>query len=170
MTANIESSVKFRNMNSDEFKRFTEWSINHYAEELLLSKQYDTPEKALQKSKCDFYTLLSNGFNTKDNFLMVVVNDKHEDVGIIWYNINENGIIFICDLVVFENYRRRNYGYMTLAQLEIIASEISADAITLHVFSYNTPALNLYKKFGFVIDQEQKNGDIFMRKKCKKYI
>lgn len=164
MATNALRTVKLKNMPLDEFNKFSIWSINHYAEELLLSKQSDSMEKALQEAENDFNEILPNGLSTKNNYLMVIVNENDEEVGVIWYNI-DGSKIFVCDFVVFEKYRRCNYGYMALEQLEKITEKENKKAIMLHVFSYNIPALNLYKKFGFIVEQEKENGSIFMQKK-----
>ncbi|HOD92756.1 MAG TPA: GNAT family N-acetyltransferase [Clostridia bacterium] len=164
MTTNASRTVKLHNMQIDEFDKFSKWSINDYAEELLLAKQSSSKEKALQKAENEFNEILPYGLETKDNYLMMIVNESDEDVGVIWYLINGN-MVFICDFVIFEKYRRCKYGYMTLEQLEIIAIKDDKESIMLHVFSYNTPAIGLYKKFGFIIVQEKDNGSIYMQKK-----
>lgn len=156
-------SVLLRGMDSDEFARFSEWSVSHYAEELLESGQAVSHSEALRIGTSDFNGILPDGFRTPDHSFKVIVNERQENVGFLWYGKTEEGAVFIFDFAVWEKYRRRSYGLRALEALETIAAAEHAKALTLYVFACNMPALSLYRKFGFETEKET-DGGIFMRK------
>jgi ribosomal protein S18 acetylase RimI-like enzyme len=57
---------------------------------------------------------------------------------------------FVCDVVIFEEFRRRGYARRAFELLEGRARELGATSIGLHVFGHNGAARQLYEKLGFV--------------------
>ncbi|WP_404398265.1 GNAT family N-acetyltransferase [Idiomarina loihiensis] len=75
-----------------------------------------------------------------------------EPVGIIRLSFDDEGC-HLRDLQVDERYQNRGIGSRALAETERLAREADARMIRLKVFK-NSPAVNLYKKTGFSVSQE----------------
>lgn len=75
-----------------------------------------------------------------------------EPVGIIRLSFDDEGC-HLRDLQVDERYQGRGIGSQALAQAEKLAREAKANTLRLKVFK-NSPAVNLYKKTGFSVSQE----------------
>lgn len=136
-------------MNQNEFDVFAEWSLKNYANGLIESGIELTP---YEEAKSQFEKILPNGLLSSDNFLYIARNEFNEDVGIIWYQINQknNDIGFICELFIYENHRRKGYGTQVLTAIENDARQHGINRLVLSVFKYNTPACELYYKCGYI--------------------
>jgi len=84
-------------------------------------------------------------------------------MGIIWYNKQSEGVAFICDFLIFENYRKKGYGKQTLLLLDNEAKEKGFNKILLHVFRFNKTAFSLYDSIGYKVVKED-GGSIYMVK------
>jgi ribosomal protein S18 acetylase RimI-like enzyme len=85
-----------------------------------------------------------------------------DPVGTLWYGqmIREGRqIVYVFDLRIYPEFRRRGYAAAALAEVEKFAAQRRLEAVGLHVFSHNAPALALYSKLGF----EPVNGLMFKR-------
>lgn len=61
----------------------------------------------------------------------------------------EDGDLYIASLAVAPEARGQGVGFRLLQEAQMIAEERGLDRLTLDVSPTNTPALNLYSKFGF---------------------
>jgi len=57
---------------------------------------------------------------------------------------------YICNVAVSKNFRRQGIGYKMLNELIMRAEDRGIFSLTLEVRVSNLPAINLYKKLGFV--------------------
>jgi ribosomal protein S18 acetylase RimI-like enzyme len=61
----------------------------------------------------------------------------------------EDGDLYIASLAVAPEARGQGVGFRLLQEAQMIAEDRGLDRLTLDVSPANTPALNLYSKFGF---------------------
>lgn len=57
--------------------------------------------------------------------------------------------VWIYDIIINEDFRRRGYASRTLELVEDRAKELGAKSVELHVFGHNHGALSLYEKMGY---------------------
>ena len=157
-----ELNLSFREMTDKEFEKFVENSVLDYSKDLIKSGLC-SEENAFDSAKKQFNDLLPQGKYTENNFIYVAVNSDHEDVGIIWYNKHSEGVAFICDFLIFENFRKKGYGKQTLLLLDSDAKEKGFTKILLHVFRFNKTAFSLYDSIGYKVVKED-GGSIYMVK------
>jgi len=98
-------SVKIRRMTNDEFENFYQWSIENNAKELV-EEYCMSQEEAIMETKEEVDQMLHNGLNTKDNYLMTVLEEDNEEiVGFTW-TIHEETAgkkqSFLCDFYILE--------------------------------------------------------------------
>lgn len=76
---------------------------------------------------------------------------EREPVGYLSFRLlfDEGHIINIC---VHPEKRGRGYGQKLIGFIEQHAKSVGAKSLTLEVRKSNTPAIELYKKMGFVVD------------------
>jgi ribosomal protein S18 acetylase RimI-like enzyme len=83
-------------------------------------------------------------------------------VGFIWFCVRgaeNNRKAFVADVIIEENFRGQGLGRQMMLALETEVRKLGLNHIGLHVFAFNTPAVNLYKSLGFEIT------DLSMEKK-----
>lgn len=158
--------VKLRKMSLREFESFREYSINDYAKDLM--KNQDTSlESTLKQATAEFSDMLPEGINTKDHSLMMIEDENsHKTVGIIWYlyEITEGmKQVFLNDLLIYEEERRKGYAMAALSQMVHHAAEAGCKESIIYVWKHNPPGVNLYTKCGYVPFRELDDG-IYMRK------
>ena len=143
-------SVVFQNITEAEY---TEWFTEHtksYANDKVRAQQWGE-EGALEQAQKDTKRFLSDGVNTPGHHLCHIV-DQEKRVGSIWWTISERfgqKIAFIFDIVIHENHRRKGYATEAIDHLKEKVSLEGVEAISLHVFAFNSGAIALYKKLGF---------------------
>lgn len=64
---------------------------------------------------------------------------------------------YINNLAVSEKHRRKKFGFYLLKELINFCADADFEFLTLEVRESNTPAINLYKKFGFNEEGRRKN-------------
>lgn len=154
--------MKFRHMNDSEIDKFFGWMIPMYAQDLIKSGQCNT-ETALERAKKDVTAILPQGKDTPNNYIYTMENDQNEDLGYIWYSKYNDTMAFICDFFIIEKFRKKGYGKQTLLLLEDEVKKKNLNKICLHVFTFNEPAISLYKSVGYKIVKEEP-GSMYMLK------
>ena len=112
--------MKFIEMTDNEYSHFTERCILSYSQDLIKSG-LSSKEAALNDAKNAVSELIPQGKQTEDSFIYKVINSENEYVGTIWYKEHETEtevIAFICDFLIFKEFRKRGYGRQTLLLLE----------------------------------------------------
>lgn len=139
-------------MTSSEFKNYLEHAVKDYAQDHITAGTWE-PSEALKKSREAFQKLLPDGVASQNQPLFTVKDEKtDEQVGIIWFAARTETkppSAFIYDFVIFEQHRRKGYGYHTLRALEDEIKKLGLEVVSLHVFGHNKGALTLYQKLGF---------------------
>ncbi len=156
--------IKLVPMSEEAFSRYLNWSVKNYADEKVKSGNWPQ-EGSLERSEKEFKRLLKDGLKTEKNYLYTAM-DGDVDAGMLWIaiikNDGEHDIIWIYDIMVNQDMRGKGYGFQIMNALEEKAKELGQSSILLHVFGHNTPAIELYKKCGYVISNMvmQKNIEI----------
>lgn len=161
--------VQLREMSEEEFKKFIEYSINDYVNDLIKSSAVSM-EEALAEAEREFAEMLPNGLSTQDNALRIIVDAAEEKaVGIIWYLFEmTDGIkqVFLSDFIIKEEERRKGYAFAALAEMERDARRNGCAESIIYVWKHNPPGINLYTKCGYVTFREIDDG-MYMKKRIK---
>jgi ribosomal protein S18 acetylase RimI-like enzyme len=139
-------------MSEDDYQKFITWAVADYAQEQVKAGTWQS-ENAMELSKKAFDTLLPDGLLTVDHYLYVIVGEANNQVGYLWFGIRKEGgshFALLCDLVIFETYRRRGHASRALLAMEDEVRSQGVTKILLHVFGHNEKARALYRKSGYV--------------------
>lgn len=85
-----------------------------------------------------------------------VLKQNGKVLGYIGAN-NVAGEVYITNIAVFPEYRKKGYGEKLLSHLCFVSTEEGADFVTLEVRKSNHNAIKLYEKCGFEKKGERKN-------------
>ena len=88
-------------------------------------------------------------FLDKAHVLAIVKNNHILAFAILYCNEYETLEAYICNVFVLQEYRGLGYSSKLVSKAIEICKEQNFKTIALHVKEDNTPAVNLYKKFGF---------------------
>ena len=153
-------SLKLTPMTESEFKIWEPRSRAAYAADKARSNSMTLIE-AQEAADRDFRRYLSDGLKTENSHLFTAKNSAGEILGSIWFGIRDTPSkrsAFIYDVVIEPEHRGQGHGreMMKLAELEI--QKLGASRIGLHVFGYNTAAIQLYHSLGYLttdVDMEK---------------
>jgi len=142
--------VKLVPMEQENFKIFLERGIREYAEDHVRNGNWSA-EEALERSKKEFEQLLSDGVNSRDQFLYSIVDETDSNkIGLLWVQVKAHRA-FIYDFFIDEAFRGKGYGKRALIALDKELMSRNVESVALHVFGDNVTAQELYKKMGFQI-------------------
>ena len=139
-------------MIQSEFDVYIERLIREYAADNVRAG-YWSEDEALEKSRQQTMSLLSDGLQTKDHQLFTLY-DGAEAVGMIWLRAELDRHVksgFIFDVEIKEEFRGKGYGKQAMLLIEEKARELGIKRIGLHVFAYNDVAKNLYERIGYKV-------------------
>ena len=145
------TGVKLILIDEGDFTTYLESQITQYAEDKIRAGTWNENE-AIDLSRESFAKLLPDGRKTVGHSVMTITDETTTDkVGILWveWKNMEHKSSYIWDLVIYEKYRRRNYGTRALKSLEKMVKDRGLSSITLHVFGHNKPAVSLYRSLGY---------------------
>lgn len=159
-------SVMIRSMTEKEFEAFCQMSIAHHVAELM-EECAMTQDDAISQAKIEFAGMLPDGLNTKNHFLMTIVeNSSKEVVGFIW-TIHEytDGLkqSFVCDFVILDSKRRKGYAVETLHLVEKNALDAGCQESVLFVADGNDAASALYEKCGYQNLRQEQYGKYMLK-------
>lgn len=142
-------------MTESEFETYLEKAIPEYAADKAGAGDWSEQE-ALERSRKTYQQLLPQGVKTENNYLFrIQVDESGEKIGVLWMRHEKprpHGFIF--DIVLDETQRGKGYGKQAMLALEEIAKDMGLETIGLHVFAYNTVAMQLYKKLGYEVTSQ----------------
>lgn len=137
------------------FTKLSKNDFNLYSKEVVekIAKEYETSgrwskEESIQISMEAMRSYLPDGIDTKDNYLLNIINDGKK-VGMIWFGKVKEDEVFIYDFNIYTNFQRMGYGEKALIFLETYIKSLGFNKISLHVFGHNKAALSLYEKLGY---------------------
>lgn len=137
-------------MTDERFPSFVEHSEAAFADDLVASGRY-AREDAAAESRRQMRLELPQGLATPGQELFTASVDGTE-VGYLWLGTRRRDgrpHAFILDIEVAEDQRRRGYGRALMHAAEREARRLGADSIGLHVFGFNTAAIELYESLGY---------------------
>ena len=141
-------------MTQSEFEAYLQSAIREYADEKVRAGNWQSAE-AMQRSEQEYNQLLPDGLATRNEHLYSIVDDaRTRPVGMIWFERQEGSaqpVAFLCDFIIYEEFRRKGYGRRALAALETKVKEMGLDKISLQVFGHNRAALALCSKMGYEV-------------------
>lgn len=135
-------------------ERYDDWlvaTIREYAAEKVASGNY-AEEGSLERSKGEFDTLLPQGLQSPGHEIRSMIDDAGEAVGYVWFTIEERPVgrvVFIYDIAVDPDHRRKGHAQAALLEVEAYAREQDCIGVMLHVFGSNTGARQLYLRAGY---------------------
>ena len=128
--------------------------MRDYAADKVRAGAWSESEAQLRAAK-DVDGLLPEGPATQGHFLYSVREDAADaEVGTVWFALRDSGVrryVWIYDIIINENFRRRGYASRTLELVEARAKELGAKSVELHVFGHNQGAQALYAKVGYSV-------------------
>jgi GNAT superfamily N-acetyltransferase len=118
----------------------------------LLAERGVPPHEVVRRAADAFDGLLPLGADTPTAALRVLVHDG-EEVGVVWVELERSprrdAGAYVYEVEVDEAYRGRGHGRSLMLVAEREALDSGAGILGLHVYAYNTPALNLYSSLGY---------------------
>ncbi|WP_292761922.1 GNAT family N-acetyltransferase [Microbacterium sp. UBA3486] len=146
----VAPHVEVSPMTAERFPRFAAASEEGFAHDLVASGRY-TSEEAIAESHRQMVEELPDGLDTEGQEFFTASVDGTE-VGILWFGMRRRDgrpQAFILDIEVAADQRRRGYGRALMHAAEREARRLGADSIGLHVFGFNTGAVDLYEQLGY---------------------
>jgi RimJ/RimL family protein N-acetyltransferase len=143
-------------MNEAEFDAFMEISVADHIQGQITAG-YWQPEEAEENMERLRGLILPQGQATPNQFFYRIQDHENHQVGGLWYMIAERDrkqFIFVIDIQIFEQSRRRGYGTKAFRLMEDQARELGISSIALNVFKNNQPARAMYEKLGYVGEGE----------------
>lgn len=121
----------------------------------LYEKAPHEVEVTLEKFKNYFSENLFDAFVAFDG-------DKLAGIALFYiaYSTWKGKIIYLDDLVVTQNYRRKGVGENLFNALIKECNRLNANQLRWHVLDWNTPAINFYKKINADLDPEWITGKL----------
>lgn len=145
--------VKLVPISEDYFQVCLHKWIVEYADEKVTAGAWKKDE-SLELSRDEFERLLPKGRDTPDQYVLSIVDESEKILGAIWFGVyrdTEPHGAFIWNFRLEENERGKGYSKLALSSLYKMLHDMDIEKLTLHVFSQNEIAVNLYKKMGFVV-------------------
>lgn len=100
-------------------------------------------------------TMITQTFNNENSFFFIVEN-QDKVIGYLSFDIITSEV-YINNIAVLPNFRGHGAGQLLLSKLIDLCKEKMYYFITLEVRVSNQPAINLYKKLGFIKVGQRKN-------------
>jgi RimJ/RimL family protein N-acetyltransferase len=143
--------LHFESMSEEDFAAFLRKSIPEYAYDQSRAKNWGANE-AMARAKAEFQQLLPQGLKTPNQHLNVIVNDKGQKVGMLWYFVDqqrERPTAFLIDFFFFLEERNKGYEKDAFALFEQEARSLGVQRVELQVFSHKTDEVARYQHNGY---------------------
>lgn len=147
--------LQLKKLTPNAFKFYMHQSIEEYARNIYRAQEVESFAKALEVSEEEVIPWADEALHSPDHYMYRVKNEKNKTVGWIWYEVIDEGeAAFLVYITVDKPYRRKGLAseLMKLFEAEVRSKHIAR--IVLYVFKANVPAVELYKKCGYVIEDE----------------
>ena len=150
MTPKDANNVRFVELGDAPYHEYRKDLVRDYAADKVRAGAWSQAESRAAR---DVDGLLPEGPATQGRFLYSVRDDSTgTDVGTVWFALRNSGVgrsVWIYDIIINEDFRRRGYASRTLELVEDRAKELGAKSVELHVFGHNHGAQSLYGKMGY---------------------
>lgn len=126
---------------------------------LGLIRELAVYEKAPEEVQVSEEMLKRDGFSDRPLFHIYLAEDNAGNLlGMAFYYIGystwKGKMLYLDDLVVKKEYRRKGIGRMLLDKLMEVACEEDIKQLRWHVLDWNEPAISFYEKLGVELDPE----------------
>ncbi len=152
MTSQGKNHVRLVELEDAAYRAYREHLVRDYAADKVRAGAW-SPAEAENRAANEVDGLLPEGPATHDHFLYSVRDDViRAEVGTVWFALRDSGVgrsVWIYDIVINENFRRKGYASRTLEHVEHEAGALGARSVELHVFGHNHGAQALYEKMGY---------------------
>ena len=154
MTPKGTNHIGFVELEEGPYRDYRKNLVRHYAADKVRAGAWSQAE-AEGRAARDVDGLLPEGPTTQGHLLYSVREDSTDaEVGIVWFALRDSGVgrsVWIYDIIIYEDFRRRGYASRTLELVEEWARDLGAKSVELHVFGHNRGARALYEKLGYSI-------------------
>ena len=151
MTSQEIDNISLVELDDAPYREYRDHLVRDYAADKVRTGAWSESEAQIRAAK-DVDGLLPEGPATQGHFLYSVREDAADaEVGTVWFELRDSGVgryVWIYDIIINENFRRRGYASRTLELVEARAKELGAKSVELHVFGHNQGAQALYEKVG----------------------
>ena len=131
---------------------------------LELIKELAEYEHALDKVSITLEDLENDGFGNSSLYWFLVAEIDSKIVGMAFYYIRystwEGKYLFLEDFVVTETYRNKGIGTKLFGSIIKIAKQMNMNKVMWEVLSWNTSAIQFYKKYNAQLDDEWISGKL----------
>jgi RimJ/RimL family protein N-acetyltransferase len=152
MTHQNTANVGLAKLGKEPYRDYRERLVRDYAADKVRAGAWSKAE-AESRAARDVDGLLPEGPATRGHFLYSVKDESTgAEVGILWFALRDSGAgrsVWIYDIIIHEDFRRKGYAFRTLQIVENRARELGAGSVELHVFGHNHGARVLYEKAGY---------------------
>ena len=136
---------------------------------LALVKELAAYEKAPKEVKVNVKELERDGFGKRKNYdCFLAETEKNKIVGIALYYIKystwKGKCIYLDDIIVTESMRRMGIGEKLFEAVVAVAKKMKVRKLEWQVLNWNKPAINFYKKYSTVFDNEWVNCKLVFEK------
>ena len=125
---------------------------------LDLIKELAEYEKALDQVSNTVERLENDGFGKSPVYDLSVAEAENKIIGMaitfFRYSTWKGKNLYIEDLVVSENFRRKGVGFKIFEEVKKFAQASSCVGISLQVLDWNKTGINFYKKLNMTLDNE----------------
>ena len=154
MTPTDTNNVRLVELGDAPYHDLSKALVRDYAADKVRAGAWSQAE-AEGRAARDVDGLLPEGPATQGQFLYSVRDDSMDaEVGTVWFALRNSGVgrsVWVYDIIIHENFRRKGYASRTLELVEDRARELGARSVELHVFGHNHGARTLYEKLGYNI-------------------
>ena len=155
--------VKLVPMNEPEFEMYLQYTMQEYAQDQAQSGR-ESEDEGLQEAEQQYHHLLPQGLQTPGHSLCMIMDEaRNKHVGVLWFDQRERTggrQVFVNDIFIFEEFRRRGYAQWAMQQLEKQAVELGATSIGLRVLGQNEAARTLYEKLQYTVSSVDMSKDL----------
>lgn len=132
---------------------------------LGLVKELAAYEKAPDAVEVTLKEMEADGFGPHSIYSAFVAENEGQIVGMALYYTKystwKGKAIYLDDIVVNEKYRRYGIGGKLFEAVVKVCKEMGVRKIDWQVLSWNEPAINFYKKYNTVFDNEWINCTLY---------
>jgi RimJ/RimL family protein N-acetyltransferase len=154
MTSQGIDNISLVELDDAPYRAYRDHLVRDYAADKVRAGAWSESEAQIRAAK-DVDGLLPEGPATQGHFLYSVREDAADaEVGTVWFALRDSGVrryVWIYDIIINENFRRRGYASRMLELVEARAKELGAKSVELHVFGHNQGAQTLYEKVGYSV-------------------
>lgn len=143
--------LKLVKMTPEDFDYWLARNKRDYAADKMRANRL-TQEEADAIAERDTKRLLPDGLESVDNYLFTAVDEEQNKVGYMWFGARgpeDNRKAYLYDIVVEDAHQGKGCGRGIMNLLEEEVRGLGISEIGLHVFGFNTTAINLYQSLGY---------------------